>query len=817
VAEAAAGAEALSKQLSAQPQALHSLLPSLTPLPAAPPLVGPGSARLLRASLADLSAFCNEAAACTARAESGDDGGCERLLADGVARVLAVGLGVHRASAAAQERGLAAMATLAADERCEALLCGAGGVEAACAALRLHAGHAGVSASAAALLTCLAVDGVAAECCLASGAVELLLAALAAHGAASAALAEHASAALAALAAAPCRPVRARLLASEPGCVAALVALLRTQRHGPRVAAQAVGALMNLAGDEAGEAAVVEAGGLDGVLCALRAGGAQDEALAAAACRCLANLTLSHASAERGVAAGVPAAVTACAALHVRRSSEVAQQACRVLSHCASGATAASKARMVSLGAAEAAAATLSAWPDDGAVCEAACSLLASLAEGGGAAAALADSRHALVACLGRQARHAGACAAASRAMGGLAACGAAAARALAQAGGVEALMAVARTHSRAVRVQSASLDALASLCCSEAEVGRRCGATGGLQLATSCLAAHGAAPQPAQSALRLLAACLRAAPELAPRALQAGAAEAAVEALRRHGAQSAVTAAAAGGTLEPLCAAGGEGLKRCLDAGAAAAVIDQLWSPFPAEQAAVADWSAAQTACVSALALLAAAPASEAGLLAPRGGAEACVALLSRCGGSDAAQLPPDLAAAGCACIAEVARLPRCSPVALRAGAIEAVVALLRLHTGNAAVQEKGSSALWLLAFETANPVQAWERTAATPGGLPTLWRAFRMHALQMTPAEHVAVAAASAQRGAAIAVRAVARSVDARVLQAGLTGTLADWIQALLAVAKEDLARLGLHQRSFTGLDLLQRAAVQQGGGML
>jgi hypothetical protein len=278
------------------------------------------------------------------------------------------------------------------------------------------------------------------------------------------------------------------------------------------------------------------------------------------------------------------------------------------------------------------------------------------------------------------------------------------------------------------------------------------------------------------------------AAPELCGRVASAGTPEAAVAALKAHGAAPAVVGAAAD-ALGALARCGEACCLRCLSAGALDLLTQALWAASEARAPQVA-------AVCRAIAALAPHPGAEAKVVAKRGPLYALVAALLLA--------PQDalVQSAGLEALSVCARTPGASLVAAQAGAVEAVVAAMRLHGSCEDVQRHGSAALWRLAFETDNVVQAWERTAMTPGGLAMLWRSFRTHSLALSPAEHVSGAAAAAQRGAGAVARAANANVDARMLQAALQGTLADFVAALLAHAdatlREGSSRLRLHMAS-------------------
>jgi len=750
----------------------HSMVPRLQTV-SAQPLNGSGSALALRSSLASLSAFCDECDAVVARAAG--DGAALALARDGVPRVLAVGLGVHRTSSSAQERGMAALCALAVDAEGEARVAAAGAAECCAAAMRLHPHSPSVCAAAAALLACFAFDAVAASHATITGALELLAAAAAQHGASSAACAEHCCAAVAALAAAGVEDVTRRLRAS--GILARLVSLLRSGAHPgcPAVVTQACGALMNLASDDAGEAAVVAAGGIDGVLAALKAY-PRDIDCAEAATECLANLTMSADNKARAVAAGVPAAVITAAALHCKTNSAVAAQCCRVLAHTAHGATPAVKARIVALGATEAVSTALAAHPRSAAVAESAAALCAALAQGGDAAGALLPMRASLIAALNGHRGAVRVCTSCCAALSAMAAGGAAATRAVAASGAAEAVLNAARQHPRSAPVQAAALATLAAVCDENLppEEIRQVAGGGGVTLAVQAMNSHGGSEDVCASGAAVIAVCCAAVPEMVARAVALRAPDALVAALKAFGGSTASgrVVCPAADAIAALAGASDEACAACVTAGALEAVGQAMW----------ADHSGAAIAgCSRALANLVTQPGAEARLLGRSNSVlQALIVALTK-HLSDA-----EVQACGCTALSAMCAEPGCGIAAIQAGGIEAVVAALRAHSTRPDVQRAASAALWRLAFDTADVVQAWEHAAGAPGGLPALWTALRIHGATLTPAQLAMGSATAARRGATAVVRSAGAHVDARMLQAALHGTIADFVAALLAHAQ-------------------------------
>jgi WD40 repeat protein len=774
-AAAAAPGEAGQSTLPSPPLE-HSLVPRLRHVPAAPPLSGPGSARALRGSLASLSTFCEESDALVAHCSQ--PGTALALARDGCARVLTVGLGVHRTSTLAQERGMAALCALAEDGEGEAHVAAAGAADCCAAAMRLHPHHPGVCASAAGLLACFAADPVAAGHVASTGALELLAAALATHGAQHAAAAENCCATVAALAASGAEGMKSKLLAL--GVVGKITSLLRSGAHPgcPSLAQLACGALMNLASDDAGEAAVVAQGGLDGALAALKAY-PRDGDVAEAACECLANLTMSPDNRARAASAGVPAGIITAAALHCKANAAVAAQCCRVLAHTAAGATPAVKARLVGLGATEAAATALAAHPASTAVADSAAALCAALGAGGDAAGALLPLRTAMVAALNNHRTHVRVCASCCAALSAMAGGGAAALRAVATCGAPEAALGACRQHPRSAAVQAAALGALAAVCDPELvpEQARVVAANGGVTLAVSAMAAHGAASvDVAAAGIAVIAACVAAAPDIGARALAVQAPAAVVAAMQAAGSTSPQLAVSSGAALTALARCGDDARAACVAAGAVEALGTVLWADHSAE---------AQTACCAALEALAPDQGAERRLL-PAGGRSVLQALVL-----GLTHRPADarLQAAGCAALAVCCSTPATAAAVTQAGGIEAVVAALRSHSTVPEVQRAASAALWRLAFDTSDVVQAWEHAAGTPGGLAALWTALRTHGATLTPAQLVAGSASAARRGATAVVRSAGTHVDARMLQAALHGTVHEFIAALLAHAQQTL----------------------------
>jgi hypothetical protein len=169
--------------------------------------------------------------------------------------------------------------------------------------------------------------------------------------------------------------------------------------------------------------------------------------------------------------------------------------------------------------------------------------------------------------------------------------------------------------------------------------------------------------------------------------------------------------------------------------------------------------------------------PLALARMAAPRGGLDAVIGCMLL------APADEPLQHAGCVALAAMVVTPENNARAVAGGGIEASLGAMRGHGASAAVQAAGGRALYALAFETDNFVMAWEKAAAEPQGLPLLWRAFCAHAKALSPAEHVTGAAAAARRGADAAVRAVAKSVDARMLKAAAEGSLQAFVAAMLA----------------------------------
>ena len=759
----------------------HSLVPTLRHVLAQPALSGPGSARALRGSLASLSTFCAESDALIACCSQPPAGTALSLARDGCARVLTVGLGVHRTSTLAQERGMAALCALAEEPEGEAHVAVAGAADCCAAAMRLHPHHPGVCASAAGLLACFSADGVAAAHVASTGALELLAAALATHGAQHAATAENCCATVAALAASGAGGMKARLL--DLGFVSRITSLLRAAAHPgcPSLAQLACGALMNLASDDAGEAAVVAAGGLDGALAALKAY-PRDGDVAEAACECLANLTMSPDNRARAVSAGVPAGIITAAALHCKANARVAAQCCRVLAHTAAGATPAVKARLVGLGATEAAATALAAHPNSTSVADSAAALCAALGAGGDAAGALLPLRTAMVAALNTHRSHVRVCASCCAALGAMAGGGAAALRAVATCGAPEAALGACRQHPRSAAVQAAALGALAAVCDPELvpEQARVVAANGGVTLAVSAMTAHGAASvDVAAAGIAVIAACVVAAPDIGARALAVQAPAAVVAAMQAAGSTSAPLALSSGAAIAALARCGDDARGACVAAGAVEALGTVLWADHSAE---------AQAACCAALEALAPAEGAERRLLPSPGGGGRSV-LQALVVGLSHRSTDARLQAAGCAALAVCCSTPATASAATQAGGIEAVVAALRGHSTVPDVQRAASAALWRLAFDTSDVVQAWEHAAGTPGGLAALWTALRTHGATLTPAQLAAGSASAARRGATAVVRSAGAHVDARMLQAALHGTVADFIAALLAHAQQTL----------------------------
>ena len=756
----------------------HSLVPRLRHVPAAPPLSGPGSARALRGSLASLSTFCGESDALIARCSQPPTGTALTLARDGCARVLTVGLGVHRTSTLAQERGMAALCALAEEGEGEAHVAAAGAADCCAAAMRLHPHHPGVCAAAAGLLACFAADPVAASHVASTGAMELLATALATHGAQHAAAAENCCATVAALAASGADGMKSKLLSL--GVVGKITSLLRSGAHPgcPSLAQLACGALMNLASDDAGEAAVVAEGGLDGALAALKAY-PRDGDVAEAACECLANLTMSPENRARAASAGVPAGIITAAALHCKANAAVAAQCCRVLAHTAAGATPAVKARLVGLGATEAAATALAAHPTSTAVADSAAALCAALGAGGDAAGALLPLRTAMVAALNNHRTHVRVCASCCAALGAMAGGGAAALRVVATCGAPEAALGACRQHPRSATVQAAALGALAAVCDPELvpEQARVVAANGGVTLAVSAMAAHGAASvDVAAAGIAVIAACVAAAPDIGARALAVQAPAAVVAAMQAAGSTSPPLALSSCAAIAALARCGDDARAACVAAGAVEALGAVLWADHSAE---------AQTACCAALEALAPDQGVERRLL-PAGGRSVLQALVL---GLTHRPADAPLQAAGCAALAVCCSTPATAAAVTQAGGIEAVVAALRSHSTVPEVQRAASAALWRLAFDTSDVVQAWEHAAGTPGGLAALWTALRTHGATLTPAQLVAGSASAARRGATAVVRSAGTHVDARMLQAALHGTVHEFIAALLAHAQQTL----------------------------
>lgn len=120
----------------------------------APRLTGPGSLLYLRSALSNLDEFCKECVAIRDRAEA-SQADQVALVREGVAKVVCVGMGVHRGSVAAQELGCEVLCALAHGEECERRIAAEGAFEVVAAAMRLHATHPGVNEHCCAVIACI--------------------------------------------------------------------------------------------------------------------------------------------------------------------------------------------------------------------------------------------------------------------------------------------------------------------------------------------------------------------------------------------------------------------------------------------------------------------------------------------------------------------------------------------------------------------------------------------------------------------------------------------------------------------------------------